>query len=114
VPKHQPDTLPITTSTSNRGGMLDISTQSPSVPAIPALKQAKTLTVNGKNRVAIEAMVWDGLTRAEAAEKAGLKDHALYCALAKPHVKAFYLRQLEVLRTSERARNIHTLVEVHR
>jgi hypothetical protein len=33
-------------------------------------------------------------------------------ALKKPHVKAAYLGELEMLRTSERARNIHAFVEV--
>ncbi len=68
--------------------------------------------VTGKLRVAIETMVWQGSCRAEAAKAAYLKDHSLREALRKPHVKAFYLRQLEVLRTSERARNIHALVRV--
>lgn len=34
-------------------------------------------------------MITEGLTRAEAAQKAGLTDHALYCALRKPHVLQF-------------------------
>lgn len=75
-------------------------------------KEAETLKVTGKNKAAIHAMVWEGLNRKDAAAKAGLKDHALYVALTKPHVKAYYLKQLDVLRTSERARNIHTLAEV--
>jgi hypothetical protein len=54
-------------------------------------------------------MVWDGLKRSEAAAKAGLTDHALYVALSKPHVKAYYLAQCEVLRTSGRARRLHRL-----
>lgn len=57
-------------------------------------------------------MVWFGLKRDEAATKAGIKDNSLYVALRRPDVKAFYMRELEVLRTSERARNIHTLVDV--
>lgn len=77
--------------------------------AEPATKQPKPLTVTGKNRVAIDAMVWEGLKRSDAAAKAGLKDHALYVALTKPHVKAYYLAQCEVLRTSGRARRIHRL-----
>jgi hypothetical protein len=56
--------------------------------------------------------VWEGLKRDEAATKAGIKDNSLYVALRRPDVKAFYLRELDVLRTSERARNIHTLAEV--
>jgi len=79
---------------------------------IPPAKADKTLRITGKNKAAIDAMVWEGLNRKDAAQKAGLKDHALYVALTKPHVKQYYLAQLDVLRTSERARNIHTLAEV--
>lgn len=68
--------------------------------------------VTGKVRVAIEQMVWAGLPRTEAAKKAGISDHGLYKALRKPPVKAFYLREMDVLRTSERARNIHRAVEI--
>jgi len=78
----------------------------------PARKPAKTLTVTGKNRVAIEAMVWEGLKRPDAAQKAGLTDHALYVAMTKPHVKAFYLAQCEMLRLSGKARRIHRLNEM--
>lgn len=57
-------------------------------------------------------MVWDGLPRKQAAEIAGISEHGLYKALRSPPVKAAYLRELEVLRTSERARNIHALTGV--
>jgi hypothetical protein len=77
-----------------------------------ASKHTKIERVTGKVRVALEAMVWDCLPRAKAAKKAGISEHGLYKALRKPPVKAFYMAQLEVLRTSERARNIHTLVDV--
>ncbi|MDB5937584.1 MAG: hypothetical protein JWQ01_4928 [Massilia sp.] len=83
------------------------------LPALPNdAKSDKIERVTGKVRTAIEAMVWDGLPRAKAAEKAGISEHGLYKAFRKPPVKAFYLAQLDVLRTSERARNIHTLAEV--
>jgi hypothetical protein len=78
----------------------------------PASKPMETLRITGKNKAAIDLMVWEGLNRKDAAARAGLKDHALYVALSKPHVKAYYMRQLDVLRTSERARNIHAFVEV--
>jgi hypothetical protein len=84
----------------------------PAATHAKASKDAKILRVTGKNRAAIDAMVWEGLKRSDAAQKAGLKDHALYVALTKPHVKAYYMQQLDVLRTSERARNIHTLTDV--
>lgn len=82
---------------------------SPPLPSAKPAKETKELRVTGKNRAAIDAMVWEGLIRSEAAEKAGLKDHALYVALTKPHVKAYYAQQCEVLRTSGRARRIHRL-----
>ena len=82
------------------------------LPSKSATKQTKTLAVTGKNRVAIEAMVWEGLKRPDAAEKAGLTDHSLYVAMTKPHVKAFYLAQCEMLRLSGKARRIHRLNEM--
>lgn len=91
---------------------LTISANNNQISAKTDLKDAKTLKVTGKNKAAIDLMVWEGLKRRDAAERAGLKDHALYVALTKPHVKAYYMQQLDVLRTSERARNIHALVEV--
>lgn len=57
-------------------------------------------------------MLYEGLTRRNAAEKAGMVEHSLYVAFTKPHVKAYYNAGLEVLRTSARARNIHALEEV--
>jgi hypothetical protein len=86
-----------------------IPTDKPSqLPAI-APKEAKQLRISGKVRTAIEAMVWQGLKRSDAAEVAGLKDNSLYVAFMKPDVKAYYAQQCEVLRTSGRARRIHRL-----
>jgi len=82
------------------------------LPTKSAAKPAKPLKVTGKNKVALDLMVWEGLKRSEAAEKAGLTDHSLYVALTKPHVKAYYIQQCEVLRTSGRARRIHRLEQM--
>lgn len=68
--------------------------------------------VTGKLKVGIDAMVWQGLDYAEAARYANLQAQAIRYALNKPHVKAYYTSQLEVLRTSERARNIHRAREI--
>jgi hypothetical protein len=67
------------------------------------------LNVTGKLRSAIEQMVWHGARRAEAAEKAGMKDHSLRAALRKAHVMAHYHAELRVLRESTRAKNFHRL-----
>lgn len=87
------------------GGMSDASPRQP-------LERSAPGRVTGKLKAALDAMIWDGLPRKEAAAKAGISEHGLYKALRKPPVKAHYLAELEVLRTSERARNIHTLAEV--
>jgi hypothetical protein len=92
--------------------MSDLALSTPSRQATAAIDRSAPLKVTGKLKTAIDSMVWYGLTRQAAAEHAGLKEPSLYAAFLKPHVKTYYLGQLEVLRTSERARNIHTLAEV--
>lgn len=81
------------------------------MPAITS-KSDKIARVTGKVRAAIDAMVWEGLPRAEAAKAADLSEHGLYKAMRKPPVKAYYLSECEVLRTSGRARRIHRLEEM--
>lgn len=92
--------------------MLDASqalAPTPSRQQVAVQGRSGRLKVTGKLRTAVMLMVWEGLERKEAAATAGLTDHAVKVAFSKPHVKAFYLGQCEVLRTSGRARNIHTL-----
>jgi hypothetical protein len=79
------------------------------VPDTNHAKQVKTRPITRKAKDAIDAMVWLGLPRSEAATKAGLSDHGLYKALRSPPVKAYYLSECEMLRTSGRARRIHRL-----
>src|SRR5437879_751411 len=71
--------------------------------------RSKRLRVTGKLRIAIEAMIWEGLPRKDAAALAGLADSSLRFALRKPHVLAHYSAELAALRTSLRARNLHRL-----
>ena len=87
-------------------------TQLPTRQAIAAMDRSAPLKVTGKLKVAIDNMVWKGARRATAAKQAGMTDHSLRAALKKPHVKAAYLSELQVLRESERARNILTMIEV--
>jgi len=81
-------------------------------PRRNASKHDPKRRISAKARAAVEAMVWDGLNRREAAEKCGLTDHGLYAALRTPAVKSYYFAELEVLRTSEKARNVHALIDV--
>jgi hypothetical protein len=80
--------------------------------AVEAVDRSGRLQVTGKLKGAIDRMVWNGSPRDQAALEAGMSNHGLRDALKKPHVKTYYTEQLEVLRTSERARNIHRLAEI--
>jgi hypothetical protein len=84
----------------------------PTRQAVEAQGRSGRLHVSGKLKNALDNMVWHGSRRPKAAEEAGMSDHGLREALRKPHVKAYYLGQLEVLRLSERPRNIHALADV--
>lgn len=66
-------------------------------------------TIGRKVKAALDAMVWLGRTRDQAALSAGLQDNSLYKALRRPDVKAYYLAECEVLRVSGRAQRIHRL-----
>jgi hypothetical protein len=68
--------------------------------------------VIGRLKLAIDAMVWDGLTRSAAAVAAGMLDHSVREALRKPHVKFYLRQQMEALRTAARAKNISRLVAI--
>src|SRR6266702_3874842 len=84
----------------------------PTRQAIAAEGRSGKLTVSGKLKVALDQMLYQGSCRADAAITAGMKDHSLREAFKKPHVKAYYNAGLDVLRTSERARNISALAKV--
>lgn len=89
---------------------ITISEQPSTAQALAKPSQTdKQVRISAKVRTAVDAMVWQGLKRADAAELAGLKDNSLYVAFMKPEVKAYYLQQCDVLRTSGRARRIHRL-----
>jgi hypothetical protein len=89
-----------------------ISEDRPNRQQLAAQGRTSPGKVTGKLKAALDAMVWDGLKRDDAAAKAGLSIHGLREALRRPHVRHHYLAQLEVLRTSARARNIHVLEEI--
>jgi hypothetical protein len=70
------------------------------------------MALTKKIRAAIDQIVFQGLTRADAAKAIGITDNALYQALRKPAVLAYWNEALQVLRTGERPRNLHRLVEI--
>lgn len=65
---------------------------------------AKPLKATPKQRKVIEAMVFDGLKRKDAAKLHGMSDEAIRVALTKPHTLAYLNECQEVLRTSLRPR----------
>jgi hypothetical protein len=87
----------------------------PTVPtrqALEAVNRSYPGKVTGRLRTALTEMVWRGARRAEAAKVAKMTDHSLRAALRKPHVKAWYLAELGVLRESERPKTFHRLTEL--
>jgi hypothetical protein len=80
--------------------------------AVAAHNRSLPGRVTGKLYRAIDAMVWAGASRKEAAQVAGLSDHGLRQALRRPHVLAHYLSECEVLRVSGRAKRLHRLEEL--
>lgn len=110
----QPCALPLASRETYLAGMAlaSLAERSPIPPIEAARDRTSPGRVTGKLLIAMTAMVWQGLSRREAAAKAGISEHSLYKALRRPPVRAYYSAELEVLRTSERARNIHTLAEV--
>ncbi len=75
-------------------------------------KEKKAPRPTARQRRAIEAMVFDGAKRADAAKLAGLSDHALRQALTKPHTLAFLNECQEMLRNSLRPRALHKMGEL--
>jgi hypothetical protein len=84
----------------------------PSRQALAARNRTSPGKVSGKLLVALNSMIWEGLTRKEAAERAQMSEHGLWAALRRPHVRQWYLREMQVLRLSERPRNHFALVDV--
>src|ERR1035441_1202655 len=84
----------------------------PTPQKIAAQDRSAPRRVTGKLRIAVEAMVWEGSKRKDAAARAGMTDHGLRSAMRKGHVLAYYRRELGALREGERARNVHRLVEL--
>ena len=87
-------------------------TNLPTRQAIAAKGRSGKMTVSGRLKVALDEMLFKGSRRPDAAKVAGMTDHGLREAFKKPHVLKYYNAGLEVLRTSERARNISALARV--
>jgi hypothetical protein len=59
----------------------------PNIVPTDAKQPAKPRLPSPKMREAIDAMVWEGCRRDEAAKRVGVLPKSLYFALTKPHVK---------------------------
>jgi hypothetical protein len=91
----------------------------PLIPNVPATRQAAAIpgrsrrnAVTGKLKTALDAMVWEGLKRNDAALAAGLAESSLRFALRKPHVLAYFRAETAALRENLRARNLHRLDKI--
>lgn len=80
--------------------------------AAVAKKEKKATPLTRRQRDVIHLMVFEGLKRSEACERAGLSDEAMRVALTKVHVLAYLNECQDVLRTSLRPRALHTMGEL--
>jgi hypothetical protein len=65
--------------------------------------------VRGRTGQAIDLMLWEGMTRNEAAKALGMNPKSLANAFREPRVKQYWRAGLEALAISACARNIHRL-----
>ena len=84
----------------------------PTRQALEAVNRSYPGKVTGRLRAALLDMVWKGSRRDDAAKANNMSIHGLREALRKPHVKAFYLAELGVLRDSERPKTFHRLCDL--
>lgn len=74
----------------------------------------KQIQISKRVREAVRLMVWDGRSRRQAAEEAGITDKAMYRAMRLPKVKALIAREFAELREGapmQAYRNIMALGE---
>lgn len=76
--------------------------------SLPAMKpdSAPKVRISARTRDAIGHMVNEGLSRADAATKAGITDNWLYSQMRKPEVLSLQRELMQMLRTSEASRTI--------
>jgi len=73
---------------------------------------SKPLRVTGRLKRTLDLMTWSPMTDSEACAQTGMRLPALRIALQRPHVRAYYRGQREVLREREGPANIRALVAV--
>lgn len=70
------------------------------------------MTLSTKVKGACERMVFEGLSREEAAKAVGLADTSLRLAFRNPVVLKHYNELIEVLRSGERPKSIHKIADL--
>lgn len=78
----------------------------------PARKPGQEHGLNDSATKLVEAMVWRGLTRSDAARELGLTDDYCYRLLRDPQVMAKFREELATLRTAGDARMLRRLEEI--
>lgn len=68
--------------------------------------------LSSKRILLVEEMIFNGLSRKDAAQKVGMTDRAARYALGDRVVMAAYRNSLQILRESEKPKSIHRLAEL--
>jgi hypothetical protein len=92
--------------------MTEFSDDPPTRQALAIEGRSGRLQVTGKLKRALDAIIWEGKARAEAARNAGLADRSLRAALTKTHVRQYLAAAAKAIRNGEVVANLRTLIEV--
>jgi len=80
--------------------------------SVPAVKPTRAPQVRPRLRVALHALVYDGLTIGDAAKKAGMAYEAVRVALHRPHVQAHLASVKRERLGLESLRSFHTVTDL--
>jgi hypothetical protein len=103
---------PIAKDSDNSGPAGQVAPQTRQAKAVA--RRSKAGQVTGALKDAINYLVHEceiGDFKA-AADHAGMTAYSMRCAMEKPHVKAYYRQQMEVLRSCEQVRNIKRAIAI--
>lgn len=86
--------------------------QPPARTETPDRSKSAKGKVQGRLKVALSRMIWEGVSDNRAAAETGITVVALRLAMKKPFVKEWLRRERDVVKTRELGRNLHALISV--
>lgn len=75
-------------------------------------KEKKAVKLTPRIKTAVEHMVFEGMTRRDAAQAVGISDEAMRQALLRPSCLTYMNEQIEVLRTGARPQALNAVINL--